>query len=127
MERWINNASYLKEQRPDKLDRIGTKRTEQLASIGIESIEDLATADPTNIADATGKTQDYGKKLRDRAAARPGKPTTEVDQIGSERAEKLAREGIETIADLAAADPDEIAPEVEGMGRAFFEKRIEMA
>lgn len=127
LQRWVNHATYLEEHSPKKLDGIGPKKTNRLAAENIETLGDLAIADPTAIADATGHSRQFGVSLRDRAAARPGLPTDEIEGIGSKLSEELAKEGIDTVADLAAADPDELAPAVEGMGKAFLEKRIEKA
>jgi predicted flap endonuclease-1-like 5' DNA nuclease len=48
-----------------------------------------------------------------------GEPTTEIKGIGSSYADRLAEAGVETVADLAGADPDALADET-----GISEKRL---
>lgn len=96
---------------------------ERLHLAGIDTIEDLATADPTTLAVATGIEREEAGDWIDRAAAlhpdaeivveTPASTArhddlTRVHGIGPKYAALLAAEGITSFDDLAAASPDRL-------------------
>lgn len=127
LDRWITHAKYLRDRSPDYLEGIGAKLTERLANEDMDSIADVAAADPKEIAQATEYGESFGKKIRNQATARPGRPTTHVDGIGPKTSAELAKAGIDTVGDLAAADPGEIADQISKLSESLLEKLVERA
>jgi predicted flap endonuclease-1-like 5' DNA nuclease len=71
-----------------------------------EDADDAATEDAGTDADDAA-TEDAGTDADD-AAEVPDDPVTEISGIGPAYGQRLSDAGVETVADLAAADPDEL-------------------
>jgi hypothetical protein len=127
IKRWVRQASYLDSRSIETLDGIGTARKENLETVGIESLGDLAVADPSTVTDAVDFGPDRAADYCKRASERPAQPITEVEQIGEMRGEQLRDVGIEIVADLVAEDIESIASEVDGVTEAFLQERSERA
>lgn len=107
-----NRAAYLK--KPVTVVRgIGTNRAERLSKAGIETLEDLATVNPEKLAAETRFGKPFIEKIIDRANKLPDRPVDSIRGIGTVRAEQLAVLGIETRADLATANLEEVAEETQ--------------
>lgn len=93
----------------DTLNGIGSAKSEELAKAGITTIGDLAQANAEELA---GKIK-YGETTCEewikQASERPTAPLTEIDELGSGREKRLNAAGFHSVADIAVADPDELA------------------
>jgi polyhydroxyalkanoate synthase len=126
-----------------ELDGIGPTRAEHLREAGIVTVHELAEADAATVAEATGtrpaQAQEWIESAREgvdeaveieiestqeavaAAVAETGAATDveAIDGIGPTYAERLREAGIETTADLAAADAATVAEAAQvGEGRA---------
>lgn len=106
---WINRAGATYAQDVDLIYGIGEAHAEDLHAGGIETIADLAEAEADDVAELTGVSEDHAQEWIDDARSRQKEGIEIVDGIGERRAERLRRAGIETLADLAAADPESVA------------------
>lgn len=110
---WINRAGATYAQNVDLIYGIGEAHAEDLHAGGIETIADLAEADADEVAELTGVSEDHAQEWIDDAQTRQKEGIEIVDGIGERRAERLRKAGIETLADLAAADVNEVAEAAE--------------
>jgi predicted flap endonuclease-1-like 5' DNA nuclease len=90
---------------------LGAADADRLHSAGFPTVTSLARADPSRVAKATGMTTGYAEQVIDSAAelAREGPSVRAVEGVGEVYAEQLREAGIETAADLAAAEPTYVA------------------
>jgi|GEM_PF-2322744 len=105
---WINRATY-RDEPVTWIDGVGPEYRTQLEGVDIQTVGDLATATPTEISDETTLSEDHANELIRKANHWRGIPAAEIRGIHSKQAEQLSQAGINTIRDLAVADPDELS------------------
>jgi predicted flap endonuclease-1-like 5' DNA nuclease len=90
---------------------LGAADADRLHSAGFPTVTSLARADPSRVAEATGMTTGYAEQVIDSAAelTREGPLVTAVEGVGDVYAGQLREAGIETAADLSAAEPTYVA------------------
>jgi predicted flap endonuclease-1-like 5' DNA nuclease len=93
----------------ERVHGIGDARAERLRDAGIESLADLAEAEVDAVAGAAEVETELAREWIDRAGATHAQDVTIVDGIGEAHAEELHEGGIESVADLAAADATYVA------------------
>jgi predicted flap endonuclease-1-like 5' DNA nuclease len=111
---WIDRAgvtSYA--QDVDLVDGIGDAHAEDLRTVGIVSIADLAEADADRVAEGAGVSEEHAGEWIEDARSRQEEGLEVIDGIGESRAERLREAGIETLADLAASDANYVAEAAE--------------
>ncbi|MUV61005.1 helix-hairpin-helix domain-containing protein [Halobacterium sp. CBA1126] len=84
------------------------------ASASTESLVDEDhTDDPTRAAEPAEAASTGGDDEAEESEAVDGEPVTVLDGIGPAYADRLADAGVETVDDLAAADPDDLAERID--------------
>lgn len=85
----------------------------RLAEAGVDNLRELAALDPEHVADITGLSEGTVDALYDRLEARLTEERVpslgHIDGLGSTYIGRLREAGIETVAELAECDPEEIA------------------
>lgn len=87
----------------ETVDGIGPSYAEDLRAEGIETVDDLATADAGTVAEATGVSEERAEEWIEETG------TETLEGIGTTYTDRLADAGIETMADLNAAGAETVA------------------
>lgn len=126
LERLVRHARYREEKSVRKVDQIGPNRRNKLEQVTIETVGDLAAADPQELADDTGISDTILATCIERANQLPSQSLTKVNGIGSSREEKFRRANITTRGQLAFADPSELSNEI-GLSKSLIEELVKKA
>lgn len=127
LQRWSNLAVFYRGgERVAVLDGIGQSEVEQLSEADIYTVDDLRDACPKEIARQTDIREYTLKKWVGEAVERETTSVTELPRIGNERTKKLAKAGIFTVSDLAAAESEAVASQAD-IGIAFLRTLIREA
>ena len=111
----------------DVIQGIGSDYEKVLNENGLKNVGDIAAINPVSTAEKTGVPKKRLERWVNRAVYRLTTPITILDGVGQVRAEKLTvNANIDTIGDLEAADPEELAGKT-GMSEKFLTRLIECA
>lgn len=121
-----------------QLDGVGKKTAENLKASGYASLEKIATADATTLARFVTGVGDKGAenivasaqkafRLRQAREVVSDYNLIDLEGVGEKTAQLLKDAGYTSIAEVAACDPDELANEVEGIGKKGASKVIQLA
>lgn len=92
------------------LDGIGEKSKELLNRASIYTVDDLAASDPVELNEKIeGRSKNRLERWVCHAKFREEKPVQMIPGIGEKYAEKLRKENIVVVGDLATADPEKLA------------------
>jgi len=110
-------------------DPTDAEHTEEEADAepGEEAEADEAEAEAEQADEVEPPEEDAGDVEADDEPAGTDEPTDVIEGIGPAYSERLASAGIETVADLAAADAEAVAEQVDGVGTGRLETWIERA
>jgi meiotic recombination protein SPO11 len=121
-----------------QLDGVGKKTAENLKAAGYAGLEKIATADTTTLTRFVTGVGDTGAekivasaqkafRLRQAREVVSDYDLIDLEGVGEKTAQLLKDAGYTSIAEVAACDPDELANEVEGIGKKGASKVIQLA
>jgi predicted flap endonuclease-1-like 5' DNA nuclease len=126
LERLVRHARYREEKPAEVINQIGPNRQNKLEQITIETVGDLAVADPQELSKDTGISDAILATCVERANQCPSQSLREIDGIGSSREEKFKQVNITTRGQLAFADPSELSDEI-GLSETLIAELVEKA
>ncbi|MGM0686176.1 MAG: DUF4332 domain-containing protein [Promethearchaeati archaeon] len=121
-----------------QLDGVGAKTAENLRAAGYATLEKIATSDSTTLTRFVTGVGDKGAqnivasaqklfRLRQAKEIVSDYDLVDLQGVGAKTADLLKKAGYSSIAELAACDPDELADEVEGIGKKSAHKVVQLA